>query len=75
MIVWMASKKVSVVWDDQWAEHRFTALSSTSSESTTCYFPTPLFLKARLEIAAKLNLGGVALWELGQTWAMMTTLL
>lgn len=71
MAKWLATGRVIPLWDDSPKEHRF-------EEQTTglvCYYPTPMFLQHRLGLAIELDVAGVALWELGQSWPVMLDLL
>eukprot|EP00607_Mallomonas_marina_P003919 CAMPEP_0182436362 /NCGR_PEP_ID=MMETSP1167-20130531/81143_1 /TAXON_ID=2988 /ORGANISM="Mallomonas Sp, Strain CCMP3275" /LENGTH=133 /DNA_ID=CAMNT_0024628467 /DNA_START=339 /DNA_END=740 /DNA_ORIENTATION=+ len=71
MIVWLATGGVSVLWDEEAREHFFT----NADETLKAYYPTPLFVKHRLDLAKDLGVAGVAFWELGQTMAMVLELL
>lgn len=68
MVQWLRSSAtdVKVEWDDVAKEHVFADIRSRSG-SSQCYYPTQEFVEARLRLAENLKVGGVALWELGQT--------
>lgn len=70
LIVWLVQDDVDIDWNGQTSEHVFTS----ASDGRRCPFPTPLFVKVRLELAAELGVAGVALWELGQMMPMLADL-
>lgn len=49
-----------ISWDKVAKEHLYFVDGKVLS------YPTSAFLKHRLELAAKVKIGGVALWEIGQ---------
>ncbi len=51
-------------WDDVECEH-LIELENQNTVMTASY-PTKKFFKERLELCKKLNLGGVAVWDLAQ---------
>lgn len=69
MVVWLLQGDADVEWDDVAKEHIF------KGETRMCAFPTPLFLQQRLNLAAELNIAGVALWEVGQMMPLLVDLL
>jgi GH18 family chitinase len=66
MALWLAQGEVEVAWDEDAKEHIFSDASGRK-----CAFPTPLFVKHRLELVQALKLGGVAIWEGGHMMPML----
>ena len=72
MVLWMATADVTITWDKVAMEHRFHSSLPYGGVTADCYYPTPLFVKKRVQLASELQVAGVAVWELGQSFAAMT---
>jgi len=53
-------------WDDVSAEHLIEFKTDKKRSKHTIFFPSLNSIQSRLLLAKELNLGGVAIWELGQ---------
>ena len=69
MVQWLAQERqnVQIIWDPEAREHTFLI----KSPRVVCSYPTPIFIKDRIQLAADLGIAGVALWELGQIMTML----
>lgn len=61
----LGKHKVAITWDEASHEHFYEYLDGQGVPQRMTY-PSLLFLKDRFDLAAKLGVAGVALWELGQ---------
>jgi len=67
----MYKREIRVIWDSLQQENLFERVSIGKRE--VCSFPTPLFVKARVGLAERYGLAGVAIWEAGQMMATLIT--
>lgn len=61
-----SSAEPSFVWDENSAEHLIEFKLDRKRSKHTIFFPSLNSIQSRLLLAKELNLGGVAIWELGQ---------
>lgn len=58
--------QVKATWDEASKEHVFSYREAGTRVEQKVGYPTPLFLKTRMDVATELGVAGVAIWELGQ---------
>jgi len=61
-----AGSDPTFVWDEDSAEHLIEFKVDKKRSKHTVFFPSLNSIQSRLLLAKELNLGGVAIWELGQ---------
>jgi hypothetical protein len=61
MVLWLASEKVSVTFDEESQEHVFK-----DGKGRRASYPTPYGLTLKMRMASTLQIAGVAAWEAGQ---------
>ena len=65
---------VEVIYDEESHEHAFDLIDSSGARHFVTY-PTPFFIAERLKLAKKMQVAGIALWEIGQGLTCLPDLL
>lgn len=63
-VKFLETPSVEIIYEPNSAEHYFSF--GAESDQTYLFYPTLKSISERLELAKKMNLGGVAIWEIGQ---------